>query len=552
MEELGHRGAHALEIGREPGHLREDRDVGIRDPVPERTHLPHRLTDEVGAGAAAVPRIVLWEMAPDVAGANGAEERIGQGMESGVGVGMAGKPARARDFDAGEDESPALDERVDVTTLSDPEAAHAGRLWATPGPCQLHWPTARLRRPVLGNARCGATGLMIAFESLPMTNAARPKAPSIDCHESAQEPAGFLTAHLDDVLASLGDGLVVLDRAGTVMFVSPRAEDLTGVSTAQAVGRSADQAFAANAWIGETAKGLPQGDVRRTSEVREIVGSLGRRVSVHVTAAPILDPDGAVVGTLLLFHDLTAHRSMGEAAERGARIGDLAAVAAGLAHEIKNPLGGIKGAAQLLAEEFGQNASAGRFTALITREVDRVSALLEQLLELTRPPHLRLAAVNVHRVLQEVLLLEGATASDALAVRCEFDPSLPDVWADEGQVRQVFLNLVKNALEAMGRAGTLTITTRMETHFHVQDSGRGRGKFLSVEIEDTGPGIPPEDCERIFTPFFTTRSKGIGLGLAVSQRLVAQHGGLIRVDSEPGRGARFRVSLPVATGGGRI
>jgi two-component system nitrogen regulation sensor histidine kinase GlnL len=112
----------------------------------------------------------------------------------------------------------------------------------------------------------------------------------------------------------------------------------------------------------------------------------------------------------------------------------------------------------------------------------------------------------------------------------------------------VFLNLVKNALEAMERAGTLTVTTRMETDFHVRESGRGRGQFLSVEIEDSGPGIAPEDCERVFTPFFTTKANGTGLGLAVSHRIVSQHGGLMRVESEPGRGARFRVSLPVAAG----
>ena len=372
-------------------------------------------------------------------------------------------------------------------------------------------------------------------------------APRIDRDEHARERARFLAEHFDDVLASIGDGLVVLDRDGTVVFANPRAEDLTGVSAAQAVGRSADQAFAANPWIGQMARNLHLGADGRTSEVGELAGPFHHRVSVHFTVAPVVDRDGAVVGTLLLFRDLTAQRSLGETAERGVRIGDLAAVAAGLAHEIKNPLGGIKGAAQLLAEDLGQNTSAGRFTTLITREVDRVSALLEQLLELTRPSHPRLAAVNVHRVLQEVLLLEGATGSDTLLVRCEFDPSLPDVWADEAQLRQVFLNLIKNALEAMEHTGTLTITTRMETDFHVRNPGRGRGKFLSVDVEDTGPGIPPEDCERVFTPFFTTKSKGTGLGLAVSQRLVTQHGGLIRVYSEPGRGARFRVSLPVAT-----
>jgi two-component system, NtrC family, nitrogen regulation sensor histidine kinase GlnL len=272
---------------------------------------------------------------------------------------------------------------------------------------------------------------------------------------------------------------------------------------------------------------------------------------VQLIAAPILDPLGRGVGTLLLFRDMTAQRSLGDAGERGNRVGNLAAVAAGLAHEIKNPLGGIKGAAQLLAEELADSANGIRFTTLITREVDRVSGLLEQLLELTRPPRLRLAAVNVHRVLNEVLLLQRAAVSAddaALTVRLVFDPSLPEIWADEAQLHQVFLNLVKNALEAMGRVGLLTITTRIVTDFHVRHGARDRGQFLSVEIEDSGPGIAPEDCERVFTPFFTTKSNGTGLGLAVTEHLVAQHGGTIDIESELGRGTRIRVRLPVAAG----
>ncbi len=365
------------------------------------------------------------------------------------------------------------------------------------------------------------------------------------------DAATFLTAHTEDVLASLGDGLVILDLAGQVAFVSPRAEDLTGVSAAQAVGRRAEQAFAMNPWIGDTIHRLRNGAVGRTSEAGELVAPFGRRVAVQLIAAPVLDALGAVVGTLLLFRDMTAQRSLGDATERDNRVGDLAAVAAGLAHEIKNPLGGIKGAAQLLAEELAASPSGVRFTSLITREVDRVSALLEQLLELTRPPRLRLTAVNVHRVLNEVLTLERAAGAGALTVRLVFDPSLPEVLADEAKLRQVFLNLVKNALEAMGHAGTLTITTRIETDFHVRHDAGDRGQFLSIDVEDTGPGIAAEDCERIFTPFFTTKTSGTGLGLAVSERLVAQHGGTIGIESELGRGTRVRVRLPVGPGGQR-
>ena len=372
--------------------------------------------------------------------------------------------------------------------------------------------------------------------------------PVVDAGVSLAEQ--FLNKYAEDVLASLGDGLILLDVAGRVVFMSPGAEDLTSVSAKHASGRSAIQVFASHHWLAERITALLHGEGHRLSDAGELAAPLGRRTTVRLTASPVIDRDGTIVGSMLLLHDIAATRSLSETGERGTRVGELAAVAAGLAHEIKNPLGGIKGAAQLLADTLSADPEGLRFTSLITREVDRVSALLEQLLELTRPPRLRLEAVNVHRILQDVLMLEGAGAAAALTVRCQFDPSLPDVWADEAQLRQVFLNLVKNALDAMERAGTLTITTRMETDFHVRTAGQGRGRqYLSVDVEDTGPGIVPDDYERIFTPFFTSKNKCTGLGLAVSHRLVTQHGGLIRVESEPGRWTRFRVSLPVATPG---
>jgi two-component system nitrogen regulation sensor histidine kinase GlnL len=232
------------------------------------------------------------------------------------------------------------------------------------------------------------------------------------------------------------------------------------------------------------------------------------------------------------------------------RLAALGEMAAGLAHEIRNPLGGIKGAAQLLRAEM-TDPDLVRCTDLIIHEVDRLAGLVDQLRDLGSPPALVIEAVNIHRVLNDVLTLERAAGADALTVRLVFDPSLPEVLADEAKLRQVFLNLVKNALEAMGDTGTLTITTRIETDFHVRHDARDRGQFLSIDVEDTGPGIAAEDCERIFTPFFTTKTSGTGLGLAVSEHLVAQHGGTIRIESELGRGTRVRVRLPVAPTGQR-
>lgn len=383
-----------------------------------------------------------------------------------------------------------------------------------------------------------------------MSDPARHRDVDLDLQTAAAPAEQFLNKYAEDVLASLGDGLILLDTAGRVVFMSPGAEDLTAVSAKHASGKTAIQVFAAHHWLAERITAFMHGEGRRVTDSGELAAPFGRRAMVRLTISPVIDRDGTTVGSMMLLHDVVATRSLTETGERGSRVGELAAVAAGLAHEIKNPLGGIKGAAQLLADTLASDPEGLRFTALITREVDRVSALLEQLLELTRPPRLRLGAVNIHKLLQEVLTLERAAAADALTLRCNFDPSLPDVWADEAQIRQVFLNLVKNALEAMDRKGTLTITTRMETDFHVRAAGQDRSrKYLSVDVEDSGPGIEPEDYERIFTPFFTTKNKGTGLGLAVSHRLVTQHGGLLRVESEPGRWTRFRVSLPVATPG---
>ena len=383
-----------------------------------------------------------------------------------------------------------------------------------------------------------------------MSDPARHRDVDLDLQTAAAPAEQFLNKYAEDVLASLGDGLILLDTGGRVVFMSPGAEDLTAVSAKHASGKTAIQVFAAHHWLAERITAFMHGEGRRVTDSGELAAPFGRRAMVRLTISPVIDRDGITVGSMMLLHDVVATRSLTETGERGSRVGELAAVAAGLAHEIKNPLGGIKGAAQLLADTLASDPEGLRFTALITREVDRVSALLEQLLELTRPPRLRLGAVNIHKLLQEVLTLERAAAADALTLRCNFDPSLPDVWADEAQIRQVFLNLVKNALEAMDRKGTLTITTRMETDFHVRAAGQDRSrKYLSVDVEDSGPGIEPEDYERIFTPFFTTKNKGTGLGLAVSHRLVTQHGGLLRVESEPGRWTRFRVSLPVATPG---
>ncbi|MFQ5904098.1 MAG: nitrogen regulation protein NR(II), partial [Candidatus Binatia bacterium] len=173
--------------------------------------------------------------------------------------------------------------------------------------------------------------------------------------------------------------------------------------------------------------------------------------------------------------------------------------------------------------------------------------LIEQLLDLSRPAKLNLVSLNIHELLDDVLLLERETVQEGrVVVRKHFDPSLPPIRGDRAQLTQVFLNLVKNAFQAMDGQGCLTITTRIETDFHIREQGKERGKFIWVDIEDNGTGIKDENLPHIFSPFFTTKNNGTGLGLAICYRIIKEHGGLIRVESREGNGATFKVSLLVA------
>jgi two-component system nitrogen regulation sensor histidine kinase GlnL len=350
-----------------------------------------------------------------------------------------------------------------------------------------------------------------------------------------------------DVLASISDGVLVLDADGIVDDCNPAAELLAGISASQAIGRPAAHAFgprATNRWIVDLVHAtLREGVTHRRSE--EILWSSGHEVVVGAACAPILDPTGALRGAVLVLHDLTLQRAVDTASRQADRLAALDRVAAGLAHEIRNPLGGIKGAAQLLRAEL-DDPGHRQCTDLIIREVERLAGLVDRLRDLGSPPPLAVEAVNIHRVLRDVLTLERQTpAWGTIAVVTEFDPSLPAVAGDAAQLHQVFLNLVRNAAEALGGRGTITLATRMDAAHRVRPDG-GRIRFLTVSIADSGPGIPEADVPHIFAPFFSTRSRGSGLGLALCQRIATQHGGTLVYDPPAAGGARFRVTLPVS------
>ena len=347
-----------------------------------------------------------------------------------------------------------------------------------------------------------------------------------------------------DVLTSLEDAVMVVDCSRGVAFVNQAAETLTGLSARTMLTRDSDDLFQANGWLlAMVDKSLgPEESTSRAEN--DFVRRRGKRVPVSALVSPLRDQDGGVAGSVLLLRDRTLRQAMEEDLRRSDRLALLGKLAAGLAHEIKNPLGGIKGAAQLIRAEVAHDSSLLENTDIMIREVDRVNQLLDQLLDLARPAGLHVEALNVHELLEHVLGLEVHTAAAAkVRIRRFFDPSLPFIMGDRGRLIQVFLNLVENALQA--GPTSVAVTTRIETDFSLRTEHSSATRLVSVDIRDNGSGIDEEDLPDIFSPFFTRKRRGTGLGLAICDRTVKEHGGRLGVESQVGEGSVFTVSLPV-------
>lgn len=393
--------------------------------------------------------------------------------------------------------------------------------------------------------------------------------------QSASSTPTFPGNAWEHILASLEEGLIVIDQSQQIASINPTAATLIGQSETQVDHQSYARVFASNPWI--------IGIIERTLDSQShtaaegiLLGGFQQATSVRITCSPIFNDKTRLpsfLGLVLVFHNLSYQKELAEEVQREDRLAHLGVVAAGLAHEIKNPLAGIRGAAQLLQGRLAQShsdqssRSSAEYTTVMIREIDRLNALLEKLLQMNSPLRFDPRSINVHKVLSQVLLLERETAPSEVDIQTHFDPSLPDVLGDEASLAQVFRNLIKNGIQALNgsRNGLLILSTRMATDFHFlrseqHDDARNehlsqpqphhhpshRVRFLSVDFVDNGPGITASHLPQLFTPFFTTKSQGTGLGLPISQRIVVQHGGTIRADSEPGHGAHFHVYLPVS------
>ncbi len=356
-----------------------------------------------------------------------------------------------------------------------------------------------------------------------------------------------------DILDNLTDAILVLSPQMGPQAVNPAAETMLGVSPINAA--IIADLLRQNEWLGRMVRACLESG-QDLGDPESILCYGARELSVRAEVSPLPDAEGRPTGAIILLHDLS-HEKGAEAS--AATTGDLnlRLSPAGLAHEVKNPLTGIKGAAELLAGMFPGDERAQQYCGVILDGVNRIASLVEQVLTVSGPQRLAEDQVNIHQVLHQSLRMAGLFPHPPAGVSLiqDFDPSLPAVVGDEAALVRAFLNLVKNAVEAIGSSGTIRLHTRIETEFRMAAEGRRR-QFLGVEISDSGAGVSEEQLSQLFTPFFTTKPAGTGLGLVLCQRIIALHGGRLwaqrgGVDRAKGNlaskdGMTFKAILPIS------
>lgn len=351
---------------------------------------------------------------------------------------------------------------------------------------------------------------------------------------------------LQTILDAVLDGVVVVDSDGQVETLNAEACRILETSNPHAAGHDVNRLASEGHPIASvTRKVLAQTRSQIADEVA-IERRFADDLVVDLAIAPLPAEDGESGGAVIVLRDRTIQNSLRDTLAQREKLASYGHIATGIAHEVKNPLSGIRGAAELL-ELRASDERSERTANLIVREVDRISSLVDELMVFAKGEALAPEEINLHQVLDEVLELVGSDPlSQQVAFERAYDPSIPELMADPNRLTQVFLNLARNALQALSpNGGTLIVRTRVSVDHRVPG---GDGRMLPaviIEFRDDGPGISPEDLGRLATPFFTTKSDGTGLGLAVARHWISQHGGTLDVKSTLGHGTTVRVALPL-------
>jgi signal transduction histidine kinase len=353
------------------------------------------------------------------------------------------------------------------------------------------------------------------------------------------------------IVRSMRNGVLAFRRDGTLALMNDEAYRIFALTrTPDDVGRPFADVLRERPAVLRALSGVFElSHLPNRAELR--LKDLGRVIGY--TLSQVKDDNGVPIGAVMFFKDLTQVEQLEERERLRDRLASLGEMAAGIAHELKNPLAGIEVMAGLLRRQVPAVADAQSLLADIISEAKLANAIVVEMLEFVRPVRLQVERTDVADVLQQALTLaEGKVSRGAVSVTTTLEPGLPMIEGDHHQLCQVFTNLLANAFEALDRKGHIAITAVTGT---IEEDPALMGPqpptpTVVVDVADDGPGVPPEATDKIFDPFFTTKPQGSGLGLAIVRKIVDAHDGRIDVSSAPQRGTRFRVTLPVTSSSG--
>jgi two-component system sensor histidine kinase AtoS len=354
-----------------------------------------------------------------------------------------------------------------------------------------------------------------------------------------------LTRYTDNILRSIAAGVITVDKDGYVVTWNRRAEEIVSLRTHEIIGRHYSD-FIRMLQVDPSVRDETMRMVELTARTGKVFTRnrlcfhlpTGSETYINLSASQLRSESGEPLGAVIVFEDVTTEIQMKEEMERVSRLAETGQLAANIAHELRNPLSSIKGAAQLLRNELPADyvTQHGEFLDIIVEEVNGLNRMTSEFLEFSRATPRELGEVDINNLVTRSLqFMSTYLRAHEIMVCFDLDPKIPGVFVDKSQIEQVVKNIVINATQAMPHGGRMTVSSQYDSSTDTVD----------MAFTDSGVGIPPEKMEKIWTPFFTTKTKGTGLGLAIARKIVEMHGGRLSARSTPGEGSTFVLHVPI-------
>ena len=348
------------------------------------------------------------------------------------------------------------------------------------------------------------------------------------------EPQEHITFY-KDILDSLPEGVIVADKYLNIISVNEPSELILNISRRKTIGKHISN-FLPEEITGLCSRAVKEQRVLQENDLLFCVSS-DSSINVECTVSPIHASDGGMNGIVIQIRNTEKMNMMSIISRNCSLEENYETLVRGLAHEIRNPLSGIKGAAQLLNDVLSEK-ERNRCSEIIIKETKRLRDLVDRLVKPSSVSTQHVMSVDINEILIDIIFLESNLHKN-INFRHKLDITIPPIPGDYNSLKQVFINIIQNAVNSISDKGQITVSTKWVTDYRIRNK-----HTVLVSVKDNGSGIPKKDLKKIFTPFFSSKKKGTGLGLFISSQVIAKYGGIITAESTEGKGSEFNVQLP--------